>query len=247
MWPGAPENGKESCLREFYSGYYKGKEQMEKHELIGTSVLFGGLPEEQLEAVAKIAVEKKFGKGEAVFFEGDPGNGFYMVAEGKVKIFKMSFAGKEQILHIFGPGEPFGEVPVFHGQPFPASAETLVKSTLIFFPREKFIALVNDNPSLALNMLAVLSMRLRRFVDQIENLSLKEVPARIAGYLLYLLEEQKSEDSVELEISKGQLASLLGTIPETLSRIFAKMSDEGLIAVDGKKIRILDRKALIDR
>ena len=217
------------------------------HELIGSSALFGGLPEEQLDAVAKIAVEKKFGKNEAIFFEGDPGNGFYMVAEGKVKIFKMSFAGKEQILHIFGPGEPFGEVPVFHGQPFPASAETLVKSTLIFFPREKFITLVHENPSLALNMLAVLSMRLRRFVTQIENLSLKEVPARIAGYLLYLLEEQKSEDSVELEISKGQLASLLGTIPETLSRIFARMSDEGLIAVDGKKIRILDRKALIDR
>ena len=220
---------------------------MKMHELIGSSALFGGLPEEQLDAVAKIAVEKKFGKNEAIFFEGDPGNGFYMVAEGKVKIFKMSFAGKEQILHIFGPGEPFGEVPVFHGQPFPASAETLVKSTLIFFPREKFIALVHENPSLALNMLAVLSMRLRRFVTQIENLSLKEVPARIAGYLLYLLEEQKSEDSVELEISKGQLASLLGTIPETLSRIFAKMSDEGLIAVDGKKIRILDRKALVDR
>jgi len=220
---------------------------MGMRELIGTSVLFGGLPEEQLDAIVKIAVEKKFGKNEAIFFEGDPGNGFYMVAEGKVKIFKMSFAGKEQILHIFGPGEPFGEVPVFHGQPFPASAETLVKSTLIFFPREKFIALVHENPSLALNMLAVLSMRLRRFVTQIENLSLKEVPARIAGYLLYLLEEQKSEDSVELEISKGQLASLLGTIPETLSRIFAKMSDEGLIAVDGKKIRILDRKALVDR
>ena len=216
-------------------------------ELIGASVLFGGLPEEQLDAIVKIAVEKKFGKGETIFFEGDPGNGFYMVAEGKVKIFKMSFAGKEQILHIFGPGEPFGEVPVFHGQPFPASAETLGKSTLIFFPREKFIALVHENPSLALNMLAVLSMRLRRFVTQIENLSLKEVPARIAGYLLYLLEEQKSEDSVELEISKGQLASLLGTIPETLSRIFAKMSDEGLIAVDGKKIRILDRKALAER
>ena len=220
---------------------------MGMRELIGTSVLFGGLPEEQLDAIVKIAVEKKFGKNEAIFFEGDPGNGFYMVAEGKVKIFKMSFAGKEQILHIFGPGEPFGEVPVFHGQPFPASAETLVKSTLIFFPREKFIALVHENPSLALNMLAVLSMRLRRFVTQIENLSLKEVPARIAGYLLYLLEEQKSDDSVELEISKGQLASLLGTIPETLSRIFAKMSDEGLIAVDGKKIRILDRKALVDR
>ena len=220
---------------------------MEKRELIGASVLFGGLPEEQLEAVVKISVAKKFGKGEAIFFEGDPGNGFYMVAEGKVKIFKMSFAGKEHILHIFGPGEPFGEVPVFHGKPFPANAEALVKSTLIFFPREQFIALVHAHPSLALNMLAVLSLRLRRFVDQIENLSLKEVPARIAGYLLYLLEEQGSEESVELEISKGQLASLLGTIPETLSRIFAKMSEEGLIDVDGKKIRILDRAALTEK
>jgi CRP/FNR family transcriptional regulator, dissimilatory nitrate respiration regulator len=220
---------------------------MGKNELISTSVLFGGLPEEQLAAVAKIAVEKTFSKGESIFFEGDPGDGFYMVAEGKVKIFKMSWAGKEQILHIFGPGEPFGEVPVFHGQPFPANAEALMKSVLVFFPREKFIALVHENPSLALNMLAVLSMRLRRFVEQIENLSLKEVPARLSGYLLYLLEEQGSKDSVELEISKGQLASLLGTIPETLSRIFARMSDEGLIAVDGKKIRILNRAALSDR
>jgi CRP/FNR family transcriptional regulator, dissimilatory nitrate respiration regulator len=220
---------------------------MEKRELISASVLFGGLPEEHLEAVVKIGVMKKFGKGETIFLEGDPGNGFYMVAEGKVKIFKISFAGKEHILHIFGPGEPFGEVPVFHGKPFPANAEALVKSSLIFFPREQFVALVQDHPTIALNMLAVLSLRLRRFVDQIENLSLKEVPARLAGYLLYLLEEQGSEESVELEISKGQLASLLGTIPETLSRIFARMSEEGLIDVDGKKIRILDRVALAER
>jgi CRP/FNR family transcriptional regulator len=220
---------------------------MDKRELISSSTLFGGLPPEQQEAVAKIAVTKTFGKGEAVFFEGDPGNGFYMVAEGKVKIFKMSWAGKEQILHIFGPGEPFGEVPVFHGQPFPANAETLMKTVLIFFPRDRFIALVHENPSLALNMLAVLSMRLRRFVDQIENLSLKEVPERLAGYLLYLREEQGGKDSVELEISKGQLASLLGTIPETLSRIFARMSEEGLIAVEGKKIRLLNLQALQER
>jgi CRP/FNR family transcriptional regulator len=96
-------------------------------------------------------------------------------------------------------------------------------------------------------MLAVLSMRLRRFTSQIENLSLKEVPARLAGYLLYLLEEQGQQDSVELEISKGQLASLLGTIPETLSRIFAKMSEEGLIEVVGRRINILDRQRLEER
>jgi CRP/FNR family transcriptional regulator len=93
-------------------------------------------------------------------------------------------------------------------------------------------------------MLAVLSLRLRRFTMQIENLSLKEVPARLAGYILYLLKEQGREDNVELEISKGQLASLLGTIPETLSRIFAKMTEEGLIEVVGRRINVLDRRGL---
>lgn len=214
--------------------------------MIGGSVLFGGLPEEHVAAIGGIALERKFGRGEMVFFEGDPGDGFYMVLSGKVKIYKMSLTGKEQILHIFGPGEPFGEVPVFNGQPFPANAETLVASTLLFFPRKKFVALVHQLPTLALNMLAVLSLRLRRFATQIENLSLKEVPERLASYLLYLSEEQGTVGEVTLEISKGQLASLLGTSPETLSRIFARMSEQGLIEVQGRMIRLLDREGLAE-
>jgi CRP/FNR family transcriptional regulator len=103
------------------------------------------------------------------------------------------------------------------------------------------------HPAIALNMLAVLSLRLRQFTAQIESLSLKEVPARLASYLLVAAEEQQSGDVVNLEISKGQLASLLGTIPETLSRIFARMSEDGLIRVDGRTITILDRQALADR
>ncbi len=220
---------------------------MNKHSLISASPLFQGLPAEELAEIEKIAIEKSYGKGETIFFEGDEGTGFYMVLDGRVKIFKMSFQGKEQILHIFGEGEPFGEVPVFHGQPFPATSECLVKSRLIYFPRKNFIDLVTKSPSIALNMLAVLSMRLRRFTTQIENLSLKEVPARLASYLLYLAEEQGQEDKVELAISKGQLASLLGTIPETLSRIFAKMSEEGLIEVQGRTILLLDRDGLAER
>ena len=217
---------------------------MNKKQIIGASFLFEGLPTEQTEALAAIAVEKTFQRGENIFFEGDKGIGFYMVGEGRVKIFKVSFAGKEHILHIFGPGEPFGEVPVFHGQPFPATAEALEKTATLFFPRDAFVLLVEANPSLALNMLAVLSQRLRRFAGQIESLSLKEVPARLAGYLLYLSHEQGESEEVELDISKGQLASLLGTIPETLSRIFGKMSDEGLIQVNGRKISLLNRVAL---
>lgn len=217
---------------------------MNKNEIIASSILFDGLPSDQVEALAEIAVIKNYDKGENIFFEGDDGIGFYVVGKGKVKISKISFAGKEHILHIFGGGEPFGEVPVFNGRPFPATAEALIKTKTIFFPRDKFVLLVEANPSLALNMLAVLSFRLRKFATQIENLSLKEVPARLASYLVYLSEEQKNDKVVELDISKGQLASLLGTIPETLSRIFSKMNDEGLIEVNGKRITLLDSEGL---
>ncbi len=216
-------------------------------EVIARSVLFTGLSNDQLERVAEISFEKKFKRGESIFFEGDEATGFYMVAEGKVKIFKMSLDGREQILHIFGPGEPFGEVPVFHGQPFPANAVTLAASTLLFFPRRQFVELVTSTPSLALSMLAMLSLRLRRFASQVESLSLKEVPGRLAAHLVYLAEEQGRIDQVMLDIPKGQLASLLGTSPETLSRIFAKMSDEGLIRVKGKIIELLDYEELQER
>lgn len=220
---------------------------MDKKQIIGSSVLFGGLSPQQIEDIASIAVGKTYLRGETIFFEGDKAIGFYMVGDGKVKISKVSPAGKEHILHIFGQGEPFGEVPVFHGQPYPATAEALVKTRVIFFPRDRFVTLVEANPAIALSMLAVLSMRLRKFASQIENLSLKEVPVRLADYLVYLSREQGDRDEVELDISKGQLASLLGTIPETLSRIFAKMSDEGLIRVDGRRISLLDKQGLIDK
>jgi len=219
---------------------------MDTRKIIAGSSLFEGLPDKEIGEIASIAIGKSYQRGETIFFEGDIAVGFYMVAEGRVKIFKMSPAGKEHILHIFGAGEPFGEVPVFHGRPFPASAEALEKTATIYFPRDRFIRLVEANPSIALNMLGVLSLRLRSFTSQIENLSLKEVPARLAGYLLYLSEEQGSADKVDLPITKGQLASLLGTIPETLSRIFAKMSEEGLIDVQGRQIELLDPEGLAD-
>lgn len=161
-----------------------------------------------------------------------------------MKVFKSSSEGKEQILHIFGPGEPIGEVAVFAGIPFPANAAVLVKSTLLFFPRDAFTRLIAKEPSLAMKLLAVLSTRLRQFTVQIENLSLKEVPGRIASHLLFLAEEQNNRDQVTLTISKGQLASLLGTIPETLSRIQAKMASQGLIKVSGREINLLDFEGL---
>ncbi len=215
-------------------------------QIISDAPLFNGLPEEQLNAVRQIAVNRFFDKGKTIFSDGDPCNGFYIIADGRVKIYKLSFDGKEQILHIYGPGNPFGEVPVFAGKKFPANAQTLLKSHLLFFPRTAFVDLISQNPSLALNMLAVLSMRLRQFTVQIENLSLKEVPGRLASYLLYLAKEQGRIDTVALTISKGQLASLLGTIPETLSRILAKMNKQGLIETRGRDLILLNISGLED-
>jgi CRP-like cAMP-binding protein len=211
---------------------------------IEAALLFKGLPETQIRKIEGIAEDMRFKKGESIFSDGDEGNGFYLVATGLVKIFKVSPEGKEQILHIFGSGEPFGEVPVFTGRHFPASAEAIAESRLLFFPRDAFVDLIAANPSLALNMLAVLSMRLRQFTVQVENLSLKEVPGRLAAYLLYLADEQKRKDLVRLSISKAHLASLLGTIPETLSRIFSKMRGQGLIDLKGRHIRLLDHNGL---
>lgn len=218
---------------------------MEKiFQILSGIPLFQGLSEAELREIHGITVNKFCEKGKTIFLEGDPGNGFYVVADGKVKIFKVSMDGKEQILHIYGPGHPFGEVPVFSGKKFPANAQTLVKSHLLFFPRSAFVDLIGRNPSLSLNMLAVLSMRLRQFALQVENLSLKEVPGRLASYLLVLSEEQNARTVVSLPVSKGQLASLLGTIPETLSRILGRMSTNELIRVDGSDIYLLDGEGL---
>ncbi len=214
--------------------------------IISTIPLFNGLPEDQISAIKKIAVEKQFNRGEIIFSDGDEGNGFFVIAEGRVKVFKVSTEGKEQILHIFGRGQPFGEVPVFTGQKFPANAQAIDKTRVLFFQRASFVELISAYPSLALNMLAIMSKKLRQFAVQIENLSLKEMPARLASYLIFLADEQKTDDVVNLKISKGQLASILGTIPETLSRVFAKLSSRNLISVDGKKISLLDRGGLED-
>lgn len=212
--------------------------------IISAIPLFNGLPDDQLNAIREIAVEKQFNKGQTIFSEGDQTKGFFVVVEGRVKIYKVSSEGKEQILHIFETGQSFGEVTVFTGQQLPANAQTLAKTRLLFFPRRAFIDLISANPSLALNLLAIMSKKLRQFAAQIENLSLKEIPARLASYLIYLSEEQDTENAVTLNVSKGQLASLLGTIPETLSRIFAKLSGQNLIRVEGPKITLLDRQGI---
>lgn len=206
--------------------------------------LFQNLPEKALEMIEGILIEREFTRGKAVFSEGDESIGFYIITRGRVKVFKLSAEGKEQILHIIGKKELLGAVSAFAGGPYPAHAEAMEKTAALFFPRKEFLSLVQKEPSIVMNMMANLALRLHHFTRMIEDLSLKEVPGRLAAYLLYLCKKGDCRDTVEMDISKGQLASLLGTIPETLSRILRKMSENGILKVRGRKITLLNREVL---
>jgi CRP-like cAMP-binding protein len=216
-------------------------------QALSQCVLFEGIPRQDRSLLLSIATKRKLPKNTTLFSEGDRADGFYVTLSGKVKVFKISPDGKEHILHIFGPGEPVGEVPVFSGAHFPAFAETLKQSEFLYFPRSSFLDLASQRPQILLNMLATLSMRLRGFTRKIEQLSLKEVASRLSEALLALAGEscgEAGQRAVELPVTKGQLASQLGTTPETLSRTFQKMTRLGLIRVERKRVILLAPKAL---
>lgn len=213
---------------------------------LGRVPLFQGVPPAQIDELAMVLTDQTFGRGETIFAEGDEGRGFYILVSGQVKIYKLSLNGQEQILHMFGPGDVFAEVAVFAGNRYPAHAQAVAASRVFFFPRDTFIDLIQRNPALAMSMLATLSLRLKKFTTMIEALSLKEVPGRLATHLLLLRREAGGRDEVRLNMTKAHLASLLGTIPETLSRILKKMQQQGLIATSGRVITILDPDGLDD-
>lgn len=219
-------------------------------ELLKRCPLFAGLREEDLKRIKAIANLKQIGKREVLFSDGEEAKGFYVILSGKVKLYKISPEGKEQILHVVSAPDAFAEAALFLEGNYPAFAEALVDSQLVFFPKRDFIQLVEKNPQLSINMIVSLSHFLRRFASLIEELSLKEVSSRIAKYLIDLSlkcsKEGKNPKEVELDSSKTQLASKLGTISETLSRTLSKMKARRMIDVKKNKILILNREALVE-
>lgn len=217
---------------------------MKTRELIGGVPLFKGLEERFLSSVENVAIRNRYDKRRTIFLDGGEASGFYVVLSGQVKIFKVSPEGKEQIIHIYGPGASFGEVPMFEGGRFPANAETTRDSELLFFPRRELLLLMKREPELSMNMLGEMARKLRAFTVQIENLTLKETPQRLAAYLLDISEREDGANEVTLDMTKGHLAGLLGTAQETLSRVLARMSEAGLIEVRGRRIILMNKDRL---
>jgi CRP/FNR family transcriptional regulator, dissimilatory nitrate respiration regulator len=213
-------------------------------EFLSQTTIFQDLPIEQLVEVANLASDRAYTKGDIIFHQGDPGIGFFVVRSGRVKVFKVSAYGKEQILHVFAGGDHFAEVPAFDGQCFPATAAAIEKSEILFFERQSFLQLLEQQPALAINLLKSFARHLRLFSHLVDNLALREVPARLATYLLSLSERTGNAETVELDLPKGQLAARLGTVPETLSRVFAKLKRDSLIEINGSNVKLLDLNRL---
>lgn len=217
---------------------------MDTRTVLKKCPLFAGATGEDLDHLALACKARMYEKGEVLFADGEEALGFYVLASGKVKIYKLSPEGKERILHIVHPVGTFAEAAIFGNGRYPAYAEPLEKSFLLFFPKKGFLDLLHEHSQIAINMIGGLSRFLRQFASQIEELTFKDVPARLARYLIDLAGEE--EDLVALPISKSQLASNLGTVSETLSRTFRKLADDAVIEVRGKVIEILDRDRLED-
>ncbi len=217
-------------------------------DLLRRCPLFAGLKEEDLKRIRAIASIKQVGRKEILFSDDAEAKGFYVILSGKIKLYKISPEGKEQILHVVSAPDAFAEAALFLEGNYPAFAEALSDSQLLFFPKRDFIQLIEKNPQLSINMIVSLSHFLRKFASLIEELSLKEVSSRIAKYVIDLSlkssKEGKSPKEVELDLSKTQLASKLGTISETLSRTLAKMKAKGIIDVKRNRIMILNRETL---
>ena len=214
----------------------------DKIELLQRNPLFSGLDESGLKRVMGIAYSRSIHKGVVLFSHGQSAEGFFLILRGKIKIFRLSPQGQEYVLRIAGAGETIAEAAVFSGKTYPASAETLEDSRLYYLKKSDFLALIQDSPQLALNMMTGLSILLRQLTQQVEDLSLKEVSARLARFLLF--EAQKNPAfpanglNVPLDMKKNLLASRLGTIGETLSRTLAKMKQKGIIDINNQLIII---------
>jgi len=221
---------------------------MESITILKKSLLFSGLDEEYLAEVAAISVKRTFSKGETLFGEGETATGFYLLASGSIKLCKVSPDGKEKVLHFVHPSETFAEAAFFGDGKYPAEARALESGVALFFPREAFMGLLERNPRFSLNLIISLSMLLRRFARQIEELSFAEVPARLAAYLMESAAKKSTafqgKTYLDLDIKKGELASRLGTASETLSRTFKKLKEEGVLSVEGNRVIILDSARL---
>lgn len=219
------------------------------HAVLRRIPLFAGFGEEALARLAAQSVTKTYAAGHLLFTAGDACRGLYVVVTGRVRIYRVSPDGREQVLQIEGPGRPVAELPLFDAGPYPASAVTDVRSRLLFVPRGAFESLYRENPEVAEAVIRGLGRRLRHLVHVTETLAFRDVAARLAHFLSEFAAQhgERTPDGVEVVLDRTQeeLSFDLGTARESVSRAFKQLREKEVLVPLGRgRYRIPDPERL---
>jgi CRP/FNR family transcriptional regulator, cyclic AMP receptor protein len=217
-------------------------------DLLARIPYFRVLPASERVALARRLRSVDFAPRQRVFEEGAPCGGLWIVAEGRIKVFRVSPEGREQVLHVEGPGATLGEVPLFDRAGYVASATAQTAARLLWLPRRELDALCRRHPETALALIAILARRVRAFASLAGDLTLRSVRARLGRLLL---DEARRTGrptgegmAITLPGTRDEIAARVGTVREPLSRALAALAREGLVTVRGRRLVVRDVKGL---
>ncbi len=219
------------------------------HEVLERSPLLRGLSREALAEVAARAAERRAPAGSTIFREGEPAAAFFLVLAGRVKLSQVGADGHEVIVRLVGPGEAAAAVALFEDAAFPATALAVSDSRLLVWPRAELLDLLTRHPALAVNVLRMLSERLREAQDRLRELATERVAQRIARALLRLVRQagRRVEGGVlvDLPLSRQDLAELTGTTLYTVSRVLSEWETRGVVETGRERVLVRDPHALV--
>ncbi len=212
----------------------------EKSHILKKSLIFSSLNEKELSGLVDLAVERSFQPDEFIFWEDDEPDYFYVIAKGRIKVVKHSSSGKEFIIAFFGPGEMFGEVAVFEGKPYPASAQVISASKVLGIKRQNFLDFLATHPQVALRIINILGGRLRDAQGRLKDLAGERVEQRLARILLMLASRMGNT----LPFTRQELADMAGMTTETAIRLTSQLRERGIIRSFRGQLIILDEVKL---
>ena len=210
----------------------------DRNEALRAIPLFRDLPEKDLADIAGLLIDRKYPRDAVIYEDGSIGDYMYIISEGQVKVTKMSEDGREKILEILGPGDFHGEMALLDRAPRSASVKTTTPCVLLSLSRQDFLGLLKQNHELTLELIRVLVRRLRETDEQIKGLLFERVEGRARRLLARLAKEPVPgrEDRVATSpITHQQLADLVGTSRETITRVVKELKDEGWLEQEGKR------------
>jgi CRP/FNR family transcriptional regulator len=210
-------------------------------DFLKAGTIFAALPAEEITALAAVAREDRYRARDYLFSEGDAPAWFWLVRSGRVKILRQSRDGKEIVLELLGPGEPFGGVAALEGRPYPASAQALEASTVVRIPPEPVVAIAQRHPTIVRELALMLGRRLRAAHDSVKSLASDPVEARLAVRLIRLAESEGARDQrglvLPFRLTRQTLADMSGTTVETTIRVVSRWLKKGILSEeDGRLI-----------